>query len=325
MQDIEHPNPQSSDESSLIPTSEIVHVDAEASIPPGANDQLLIVQPTSNFQPTSPPAAVSLLIGHLKRHTQLVLGAAIGVVVTLLLGQGGSAPSSSVPLQSLALNRSSRLGAAGFQQVMTQGQSLVSPLDTPTPPGVETIGKQPPQLQFMDRFYFTQTAAAVGEDSPEPAWLMMDRFYFMEQPVVPPHLSPEQRSLAPAFSSPDLYSASLWGGYAPPLNPGFQGRLEVPPPPDITLSNAGQIPNPPSTTGPLPTLAAGPQRTHTLLGVIETHNFAAALMQTNGSSYSVRVGESIRRSGYVLTGLESDKAIFSDGQRTFVVNVGEKF
>jgi hypothetical protein len=100
------------------------------------------------------------------------------------------------------------------------------------------------------------------------------------------------------------------------------GILEVPPPPELVFDS------PPSYgdfAGEISQAMPSNSTPHTLLGVVKTRQFGAALIQTHGSAYSVRVGDSLRQSSLKLTALDQDRAILSNGQRTFVVNVGEQF
>lgn len=320
MQDTEHQNPQSPDELSPVPTSEIVHVETDSSIPKDAStDQLLI------FKPTLRPQPVWLLVEQIKGHTQLVLGTAIGVFATLLLGQFNSSTSSSVPLRPIALNHYFKLGPGGLHGWKTSGDSGPTIVEIPRSPGNAAAPQPSPQLQFIDRFYFTKNAGG-GEIPADPTWFMVDRFYFAGKPPTQAPLAAENRDFNTGFPDSGLNSFPPPADNQYPSNFGNQGRLDVPPPPNFALS--GGIENIPYGTnagGEIPNLSAIDRRQHTLLGVIETNNFSAALIQTNGSSYSVRIGDKIRRSDYVLTELESDKAIFNNGQSTLVINVGEQF
>jgi Tfp pilus assembly protein PilP len=103
--------------------------------------------------------------------------------------------------------------------------------------------------------------------------------------------------------------------------------LEVPPPPQIDFLSSGAQPlpeQPQSRTAAYP-LDAHHRGLHSLLGVVQTNHFGAALIKTQDSSYSVRVGEPIRQSNFTLAELDRDRVILTDGQRKLVVNVGETF
>jgi len=180
----------------------------------------------------------------------------------------------------------------------------------------------------MDRYYFA--AAETNESTPGTAgWLMVDRFYF--SPMPDSTASSAALPNVPLASSPSTVAASQavlppahdWANFAPQ----FHGVLEVPPPPqmDFLSPEAQPLPElPQSGTATYP-LDAHHRGLHSLLGVVQTNHFGAALIKTQDSSYSVRVGEPIRQSNLTLAELDRDRVILTDGQRQLVVNVGETF
>lgn len=319
MPDTEHRNPPSLDESSLVPTSEIVHVEPDSSTPQDAYAEQLII-----FQTASPSGPVSRFVEQIKGHNQLVLGAVIGILATLFLGQFNNAASSPTALRPIALGQYLRLSPNGLSKWQTGADLTPTPIEIPPPP-VAAAPKTAPQLQYVDRFYFAPNGGSSGEIATKPTWFMVDRFYFAGHSTAQETPPATNGALNSAFTDPGLQVLS------PPESnwypPGFSnpGSLVVPPPPDMPLAAGVQNTPYAAYSGLSPASPQVNQRRHTLLGVVETNRFGAALIRTDDGSYSVRVGDTLRQSRYVLSGLESDKAIFSDGQNTFVVNVGEKF
>jgi hypothetical protein len=278
-----------------------------------------------------PPTLGGQLLQQAKAHAQLLVGACLGVITTLFFSQASSSPTPYVAVQGLGLNKDLMVqtGPLGF----IQGREGAAPnLLVSSPPAPPEAAQPSPQLKFIDRFYFASVPGTDNHSPEESGWLMVDRFYFSSLPevmtsaVVFPQL--------PLAVSPAMAPSGQAGALAAPppqvipsfLNPTFHGLLEVPPPPVVDLSTGSQ----PLTSVPLRETEPFPpnisrENLHTLLGVVQTNHFGAALIKTQGSSYSVRVGEPIRQSRFRLTELESDRATLTDGLRKFVVNVGETF
>ena len=296
--------------------ADIVRVNSTSIAPQDDFSESGSVQP---FTPGDQPSWG--IIQRAKNHVQLLFGIALGAIATLFLGQFNTSSDSPIPFQKLALNQTPALQNDPLAQVNVSSEVLAPP----APPGpVEASPQFSSQLQFVDRFYFTQ-APAPGQHSP-PAWFMVDRFYLGS--------AANQQSgsgLGPAAAAlpvdwPQVpwqqHNAAPPAGRELPQNVAFQGVLEVPPPP-APLPLPGSQPLPLSQGN---AQGASPsQGPHTLLGVVKTNSFGAALINTNGSSYSVKVGEMIQSSGYRLTGLEHDQAILSRGPHTRIIQVGERF
>ncbi len=319
MRDTDQPNPQSSDESSLVPTSEIVHVGPDSSLPQDASSDSLII-----FASVSHSGRLSSLVELIKHQSQLVLGVAIGILATSLLGQLGKSPSSPTALRPMAFEQYLRFNPDGLSRWQTPGELVPNPVEIPPPPGAAAL-KAPPKLQYVERFYFAQNGDSRGEMAPQPTWFMVDRFYFVGQPTAQATSPLSNGALKAVLPEPGLPLIPPSESYWYPPEPNDRGPLVVPPPPDMPLSVGAQnIPY--ARYGGIPPISpGGEQKPHTLLGVVETNSFGAALIRTYDGSYSVRVGDTLRQSQYVLSALESDKAIFSDGRNTFIVAVGEKF
>lgn len=317
MQDADHPVNQTSGASSNEPSSQVIDIEpvSSSTCPPSAQGLVLLkIAPTIGSK--------TRLVAFCKEHSQLCLGLFLGVVASFTLGQLGTSPPMTI--QRLSLNQSlftrSNLWALDqFYQGTTP--TLVK---VPRPPLTPAPPQPSPQLKFVDRYYFADPTHGDGAAPSEPNWLMVDRFYFAEAPTqavgaatavvnrqAPQEVVAQLDSLAPI-------------PWLPPEE-SFQSELTVPPPPDFNLSALTPTAALPdlgiSSAAPMPST----QGQHTLLGVVQTNNFGAALIKTHDSSYSVRVGEAIRQSPYVLSELTSDKMILRHGQQTIVVNVGESF
>jgi len=309
---------ESSEDSSDTAASDMVRIEPVVSNSPGGTVGPVLVLDHPPFRPLP-----GRLVTQTKAHAQLILGLVLGTVATLSLGQfSGSSP---VPTRFYGLGIS--------PQALSYGNSLAFPGALRSPPATVAIPKPPtpvalpkpvPQLKFIDRYYFTD---GPEQAQPAPAWFMVDRFYFSNpagQLVRPPAPPEALNQPVPAALAPFLPPA-LGGGHPP--GDAVQGLLEVPPPPpNFDLSSGPQpVSAWPDTIASSVQMTTSVQGQHTLLGVVKTNQFGAALVKTNGSSYSVRVGDALRHSRYVLTALDQDKAVLNDGQRTLTITVGETF
>jgi hypothetical protein len=320
------PNPDP-DESSPVSASDIVSLEPASSQPNGASTGSLLVL-EQGLEPSSEPG----LVRSIKQHGQILSGVLLGTAATLLLGQLQGAAPESTTYQGLALREhlDDHAGGLAFNWISQESDfvsvATAQPGDVQVNPNLSP--QFTPQLHYIDRYYFAGGAPLVeqaqGVNQPSPGWFMVDRFYFFNSLAQGSGPYPEPVQNQPAFSTAaelPLPPSQLPSGEA------FQGILEVPPPPGFALSAEPQTVTfqhaYPSFEAPQSTSSI--KGRHTLLGIIATNNFGAALVKTNDRSYSVRVGQTLRQSSYSLVELDQDKAIFSDGQNQFGVSVGEAF
>jgi len=311
MQDHEHPTLNPTDEASEDTPSALVRIN------PGG---MLSSQETLPFARRVILPWADRLIQWSKAHTQLFIGAGLGAVATFFLSTGNSTPLPLVPFQGLALEERFNDGDGLFPR-FASGHEVPAPLPaappSPPPPGS--------QLQFVDRFYFTAASGEQPQDNPQPTWLMVDRFYLDAAMPLPGAAQPLSGSPLP-WVWPQALSRTVFSSYQGDLpgNPADQDSLAVPPPPTLPIDSVAPLAYGPLSDAERPS-PAPPKSRHTLLGIVQTNQFGAALVKTDDSSYSVRVGDQLRQSNFRLTALEPDRAILSNGGRTFIVSVGEQF
>lgn len=320
MQDNEPQTPQHSDDLSVGSGSELVRVEPGDVLPQRA---------PLGFPYADAESLGSRLIKQGKEHTQLFIGLVLGAITTLFLGQANTSSSPPLYFQSLGLDEG--LMSPPFASLFSTETGELATVDAtspPPPPGSQA--PLAPQLKFVDRFYFASAPPEKASERAEPEWFMIDRFYFSGAPAAVLSPAPELPVSWPPVASPQNQAV------IPPLDnwayspQNQQGILAVPPPPDLSPVAMNLPPQyqsygrgeTPQTNTQTNALSSGQ---HTLLGIVQTNRFGAALIKTGDSSYSVRVGDTLRQSGFRLTQLEPDRAILSNGQRTFGVNVGERF
>ena len=325
MQDNEHQQHQHQDEASTSLSSSIVRVDP---LSPHANDDFAL----SPVVLPSGPARLSIhrVRAYLQDHAQLCIGLGLGAVATLFLGPFNDSSAPAATFQNLNLSRAKTLQNPFFELLDKTSEPV--PVTLAVPPALPVVSPPQwvPQLQAIDRFYFTKGTQASPGHQVHPTWYMVDRFYFGPPETISNSIPTGQGQNFP--SNPIPVPQTFPSGGIPLQTYGaasgelFQGRLEVPPPPDFMLASGASTAALDADSSAVSPLRNFPtQGPHTLLGVVATNQFSAALVKTNGSSYSVRIGQSLRQSGYQLVGLEHDKAILTDGQRNFVISVGEQF
>lgn len=283
------------------PTPETQLVKVPPSRPPAVGSQL---EPVPLLDLTDRPG--SIMAGARQPFRPFIAGTLLGI--TLALGVAGVRSLFPQPIPFLVLRpylRQSTLPVA-----LALGRWRASLNDRQ--PGSQTspsLAFQPtlPQPVMMDRFYLPGNLYRDSQGRPLDKAITVDRFYFTggSEP-----LSLPQVPIAPASS----------------LN------LPPPPPPAQSILRVSSLPTtadppqsspilPPALPPQPPKTAATP--TYKLLGVVQTNHFAAALFQTETNSYSVRPGETVGQSQFVLTGLRDGKAIVQQGDRQIVLQVGD--
>lgn len=309
-------SPEDSAHSSDLVGAELT---AQTSYPDDTVAPLLVLDHPVVYPPYSP------LIKVIKGQAQLFLGLFLGTTATLSLSLLNSSPQP-MALQEMTLTPLLAAGSEGLSLAWSRLTAAATPDAVPQPPQLATLAKPSPQLQFIDRYYFANGVNGNDSTATEPALLMVDRMYFSHQSWPGPTSASPKAAPSPSSRVAHPQSLPAIGANWLPPAAAFQGPIEVPPPPSFSSlaeTAPGQSMAAVETSSPIPKVSH--QLPHTLLGVIETNHFGAALVQTNGSSYSVRVGDAMRQSRFVLTDLDQDRAIFSDGQRSLTVNVGERF
>jgi hypothetical protein len=144
MQDNEHSTLNPADDASEDSPSALVRID------PG---DVLPSQATPPLARRAIPPWANRFIQWSKAHAQLFLGAGLGAMTTFFLSTGNSTPLIPVPFQRLGVGERFNNGDGLFLRFAT-GHESTAPLpaepSSPPSPG--------PQLQFVDRFYFTAPA-----------------------------------------------------------------------------------------------------------------------------------------------------------------------
>jgi hypothetical protein len=257
-----------------------------------------------------------LLFQNLPPLQQLTVGSLLGMALTLAMTNWGL-PKTTVPLTALLSSGGQTSKTALLSlELMRRGfrETLAIPLQ-PLPPRPVPFTPKSLQPVMMDRFYLPGQVALDGQPQANEGTLMVDRFYFTYP--LPHHtatgpIAPEVYAVQEILTVPSL----------PPDAHYYQALGSLP---------AAPLPQPPAqpTTQPSPqrlnsrsSLLAQP---HTLVGVVKTNQFSAALFKTGDTSYAVRLGENLGQGQLQLIEVSDRAATLSDGQNHLVLNVGETF
>lgn len=172
---------------------------------------------------------------------------------------------------------------------------------------------------MVDRFYLAN-AATVGSAEPEAFSLMVDRFYFDPG----------------ALASQDVHGAQGGSGQGE-VTQGMPLMVPLPPPPPSAqiLPSAQRVAASTFVTSAapeatLPTPRALPPlepvpKVNRLIGVVQTGQFSAALVQTNQNAYAVKLGDRISQSAWQLVEVQHDAVVLSNGHERLNVYVGDAF
>lgn len=247
----------------------------------------------------------------LKPLQQLTVGSLLGMALTLAMTHWGTPqkPTATLPTMLSSSGQISKTTLLSLELMrLSFRATLAIPLE-PLPP--RPVPFTPPNLQpiMMDRFYLPGQVALDGQPQAHAGTLVVDRFYFTH---------PDQIASVP--SPPETYAV--------------QEILTVPSlPPGTNHSQA--LGSPPAAPRPQPTAQPSPQppkvrssllaQPHTLVGVVQTSQFSAALFKTGDTSYAVRLGEKLGQGQLQLVEVNERAATLSDGQNHIVLHVGETF
>lgn len=252
---------------------------------------------------------------------QIALGGILGSILTLQLGEVTSSLSHAIFPFRASLGRAQKSGELLYALYMLgtslnkENKAVVLPQTAAIPPNLQIRGGAP---LFVDRFYLSSSSSQAGGS---PSVVVVDRFYFSSptaNPTVQPnqtaHLSFVDRYYLP--NQPDVIptNGSMNSSKRPEV--GFQ-VLPVPTVPSLNANSSD-----PNAHG-LEQLNVQP--TFTLLGVLAMQELSAALFRTNNNTYSVRLGESVGNSQWILSEIRQEKAILRQGNQTLVLSAGDTF
>jgi hypothetical protein len=151
--------------------------------------------------------------------------------------------------------------------------------------------------------------------------------------ILPLPIQIPQRQIPAAPTTPTVIERI----YVPVYPPQSPQASQLPPQPPLTTKI--RLPNPPKPpqTLPLPVPPkVSPQKalisplvanktSYTLVGLLESGDRSSALFTENGLTQRIQVGERVGSSGWILAGVENQKAILSDQGKTRYLEVGQKF
>lgn len=308
--------------------------------PPAQEPQeaLVILAPEPPPQPQKFPLPIN------RSLALLVLGGLVGSAVTLpFLGQSSTPTTASLELAQVpgellyglyVMDRA--IGKEDMAVKMATSGSGLKPSALSAVPQTER-----PTPLFVDRFYIPAPGAGDASENNAPM-MVVDRFYFSQ----PPGSGPARSAQGTAASPEEIAHLSFLEQYYPagqlpgPANLAWQGpgaypggtvivsdRLPVPVPPPTaapgTVLVATEVPV--LSTGTPPPQPVAPLPSYTLLGVFVTQGLSAALFQTEHNTYSVRLGETVGNSQWVLRSVQRDKAVLNKGNQTLTLSVGDMF
>jgi hypothetical protein len=256
-----------------------------------------------------------LIFKNLKPLEQLTVGSLLGMALTVAISSLNTLPPTAVPLTSLLSSSGSTSKTALLSlELMRRGprETLAIPLQ-PLPPRPVPFTPTGLQPVMMERFYLPSQVALDGQPQAHENTLMVDRFYFTH-----PHHT------ASVPSPPEVYAVQeiLTVPSLPPGTTSYQalGGLPTLPQSQPTAQSTVQL-LPQFSTARSSVLA----QPHTLVGVVKTNQFSAALFKTGDNSYAVRLGEKFGQGQLQLVEVNDRAATLSDGQNHILVNVGETF
>lgn len=199
-----------------------------------------------------------------------------------------------------------------------------------SPESVTPASAVQPMLQpvIMDRFYLpVQAAADGGPTATLQSAIVVDRFYFdphqraNASPDTPAARSPEIQPLAvplpppspQAFSQAPVASAAVPHGQNAPHTPTLSDRPAI------------SQPSSPPTMAQATPVAAPVSQNNRLLGVVQTGQFSAALVQTGQNSYAIRLGDRISQSPWQLVDVQDSSVTLSRDSERLTIHVGDSF
>ncbi|HAC62967.1 MAG TPA: hypothetical protein DCF68_05380 [Cyanothece sp. UBA12306] len=176
--------------------------------------------------------------------------------------------------------------------------------------------KKPPEPQTVINRANLSNSPAKNIEIPAPAPAppkVIERVYIPVSPLQQPAQTPVPTTNSPLPSTPVPVS-------------------RIPSPPPLSASPPTKVP----VFTPGQTLPSLPQKTastsvpnanlgHGLVGVLESGDRSSAIFTYNGTSRRFSVGEFIGSSGWMLMGVEQQKAIISRNGQTRYLEVGQTF
>lgn len=148
-------------------------------------------------------------------------------------------------------------------------------------------------------------------------------------PFSPPHQLTE--SVLPPLPPPPPQAVAL----APTLPPPPQSVAPTLPPPPVPTAQVPPPPTPPtveqttpikpSKTIVVPSAPPIPTVAHTLSGLLENGDNSLALFDINGVTHRIKIGEPIGISGWILVGVEGQKAIIRRNGEVHSIYAGQQF
>lgn len=253
---------------------------------------------------------------------QLIFGGCLG----LALGWGFITwITARQDVTALAPSRLSQHSALALTSstftLLHQHLGASSPMVNPgVPPETTTpVSAVRPSLHpvMVDRYYLPLQAVFPGQGADSQSAIVVDRFYFDRSTVADTKVmgSPNHQDAQPLMV---------------PLPPPSPAALTVaqgtaPSAPTSALPAVHQrSPASPAPSQAVAVVAPSP-KLNRLLGVIQTGQFSAALIQTGQNSYAVRLGDYVSQSAWQLVEIQSNAVIINDGQERHLIHVGDMF
>lgn len=156
---------------------------------------------------------------------------------------------------------------------------------------------------------------------------------------LPSSFAPQALPKPPVNNRPGVIERYYYPVYPnTPLAPSVASRSALPPlaptlPPPTSLTAIPKPPQPPapptlSPSTPAPAAIAplvNKKTRYSLLGVLEAGERSSALFDDDNLTQRFQIGEAIGSSGWILTGVNNQKAILSKGGKTRYLEVGQSF
>jgi hypothetical protein len=285
----------------IVDTTLLTHSPVVALDPNNQNDALVVVANRYSYNKT-----LLLIVTTIKHFRQFIYGSLLGTILALTLLELRIASQAVVPLTPLVANhrQTSTLTFLTLElfRHSVKTKVTISTVKVPPPPLASSVN-QALQPVMMDRFYLPHNPSNHPVDGQEPSVstaIVVDRFYFAHQTDDGTFFNSRQRTHEMAAT------------------------FMMPPPQPIDNRNPMVSGN---RSGASPHLAIAPSlraaKPYTLVGIIQTGQFSAALFQTDDNSYSVRLGEPVGQSYFKLVDLNDKAAILSDGEEQIILYVGD--
>ncbi|MFQ3679118.1 MAG: hypothetical protein SNJ60_01220 [Pseudanabaenaceae cyanobacterium] len=194
---------------------------------------------------------------------------------------------------------------------LQRGLEMWQKSEAPAPTAAEAVSADPVTAEFADKL--RRSLASLNAPPPTPA----------PAPGTGPNVLPPINAV---------------GGIQPIYIPVYQPPA-VPPQALSPSAPVVSVPEPAPKPAPPPAIAVPPKATptpvaaapevpalrYTLLGVLELGDRASAMVEGNGTVQTVRVGELVVGSNWILNSINGQEATFTRGREARTVGVGQKF